>query len=228
MIIIGLTGSIAMGKSTAGSMLEYLGVPVHEADSEVHELLRYGSEAWYALAASFPYFKYPQIYGKRHFWNPLKDTQRFLKRKELGKIVFENAEERRKLENILHPFVKKAQNRFISQKRSMGCDIVALDIPLLFETGADNRVDYTLNITATGFIQKSRVMARPGMTEKKVNSILERQMPDGEKSARADFVIHSGLGRAIMMKELKTVLIEIREQHNTKEAVMAETARIIK
>lgn len=212
MIVIGLTGSIGMGKSTAGSMLEYLGVPVHDADKTVHELLHFGSEAWAALAAAFPYFSYPQIYGRKHFWNPFKETVRFLKRDALGKVVFENAEERQKLENVLHPYVRKAQTEFINQQRGFGREIVALDIPLLFETGADLRVDYTINISAPAFVQAKRVLARPGMTEKKLEGILKRQMPDGEKCARADFVVHSGLGRAQTMKELRQCLATIRAE----------------
>ena len=206
-----------MGKSTAGSMFEYLGVPVHDADAEVHKLLRFGSEAWFALAAVFPYFSYPQIYGRKNFWNPLKDTQRFLKRKALGRIVFEKDEEREKLEAVLHPFVRKAQDEFINTQRGLGRDMAVLDIPLLFETGADARVDYTINISAPDFIQAARVLSRPGMTQEKFGAILNRQMPDGEKSIRADFVVHSGLGRATMMKELKTVLVKIRELQDVKK-----------
>ncbi|MEZ5815319.1 MAG: dephospho-CoA kinase [Alphaproteobacteria bacterium] len=222
MIVIGITGSIGMGKSTAGSMLEYLGVPVHDSDAAVHELLRYGSEAWYAITAAFPYFSYPQIYGCKHFWNPLKDTQRYLKRDALGKLVFEKEKEREKLEAILHPLVRKSQNEFIKAQARLGRDIAALDIPLLFETGADTYIDYTLTITAPPFVQKSRVLARSGMTQKKLSGILKRQMPDGEKRARADFVVHSGLGRAVMMKELKAVLVKIREHQNPQDETLKE------
>ena len=217
MIILGITGSIGMGKTTAGSMLEYLGVPVHDADVSVHELLKFDSKAWPALAATFPYFSYPQIYGRRHAWNPFKETERFLKREALGKIVFEDEQEREKLESILHPFVRQDQDEFIKQQRSLGKKTVALDIPLLFETGADQRVDYTINISAPSFIQRARVMARPGMSDEKLDAILQRQMPDGEKSARADFVVHSGLGRAHMMKELKQLLYTITDEQTEDE-----------
>lgn len=201
-----------MGKSTAGSMLEYLGVPVHDADAKIHELLRYGSEAWRALAAAFPYFSYPQIYGRKHAWNPFKPTERYLKRGALGRIVFEDESERLKLEGIMHPFVRKAQDAFIQAQKGLGRDMVALDIPLLFETGADARVDYTVNITAPAFVQHARVLRRSGMDVKKLSAILRRQMPDGEKCARADFVVHSGLGRSVMMKELKAVIVKIRNE----------------
>jgi dephospho-CoA kinase len=222
MIVIGITGSIGMGKSTAGSMLEYLGVPVHDSDAAVHELLRYGSEAWYAITAAFPYFSYPQIYGRKYFWNPLKNTQRYLKRDELGKLVFEKENEREKLEAILHPLVRKAQSEFIKVQSRLGRDMVALDIPLLFETGAEAYIDYTLTITAPSFVQKTRVLARAGMTPKKLSGVLKHQMSDGEKRARADFVVHSGLGRAAMMKELKTVLVKIRNEQNPQEEVSQE------
>ena len=218
MIVIGITGSIGMGKSTAGSMFEYLGVPVHDSDAAVHDLLKFGSEAWFALAAAFPFYSYPQIYGRKHYFNPFKKTVRFLRRDQLGKIVFNNDKEREKLEGILHPLVQKSQKQFINAQQNMGRDIVALDIPLLFETGADARVDYTVNVTAPNFIQRARVLARPNMTEKKFEGILKRQMPDGEKSARADFVVHSGLGRAHMMKDIKKILSIINENNNKQMA----------
>lgn len=218
MIVLGVTGSIGMGKSTAGSMLEYLGVPVHDSDAAVHEFLRYGSEAWYAIAAAFPYFSYPQIYGRKYYWNPFKETQRFLKRTALGKIVFENADEREKLEAILHPMVRKSQIEFIRRQRGLGRSIVALDIPLLFEIHADTNVDYTITVSAPEFMQRARVLARPGMTAQKLAGILDRQMPDGEKRSRADFVVHSGLGRAVMMRELKAVLATIKTESAQDEA----------
>ncbi len=210
MIILGITGSIGMGKSTIGSMLEYLGVPVHESDHTVREMLQYESPAWYALAAEFPYFSYPQIYGKHHFFNPFKESKRYLKREALAQIVFNDDKERKKLESVLHPFVRQAQSEFIKKHRTLGKQIVALDIPLLFETGADLRVDYSLVVTAPPFIQASRVLSRPKMTAEKFEGILQSQMPDGEKVARADFVIHSGLGRAYTMKELKKMLHALR------------------
>ena len=210
MIVLGITGSIGMGKSTIGAMLAHLGVPVHESDHVVRDMLQYGSPAWFAIAAQFPYFAYPQIYGKTHFLNPFKESKRYLKRDVLGALVFKNENERKKLESVLHPYVRKAQNEFIKKHRAMGKDIVALDIPLLFETGADKRVDYTMVVTAPAFLQARRVLARPKMTPEKLEGILQSQMPDGEKVARADFVIHSGLGRAYTMKELKKVLVALR------------------
>ncbi len=203
MIVIGLTGSIGMGKTTAAEMLTRLGVPVHDSDFEVHGLLMRGSAAWKDLRKAFPFFLYPQIYKFRGGIN----------RKNLGRLVFANKKDREKLESILHPQVRIAQDRFISDHRRMGNDIVALDIPLLFETGAEKRVDTVINISAPAYIQEKRVLSRPGMTQDKFRAILQTQMSDGEKCARADFVVHSGLGRAQMMKELKAVLVKIKKQH---------------
>lgn len=210
-----------MGKSTAGAMLEYLGVPVHDSDKTVHNLLHYGTPAWYEIGKAFPYFAYPQIYGRKHYWHPLKETKRFLKRDALGKLVFDNEKERKKLEEILHPLVRQSQNEFIKKHRSIGQDIVALDIPLLFETGAESRVDYTITVSAPNFIQASRVLSRPNMTTQKYQGILKSQMTDGEKRARSDFVVHSGLGRAQTMKELKAVLAKLRRKDEKQETAVA-------
>ena len=191
-----------MGKSTAGEMLTRLGVPVHDSDAAVHDLLQRNSAAWRALRKAFPFFLYPQIYKFRGGIN----------RKALGKVVFKSTQEREKLEAILHPLVRNSQERFISDNRRLGRDIVALDIPLLFETGADKRVDCVINVSAPAHIQERRVLSRPNMTKEKFQSILKTQMSDGEKCARADFVVHSGLGRAQMMKELKAVLVKIKKE----------------
>ena len=206
MIIIGLTGSIGMGKSTVAAMMQTLGVPVHDADETVHELLEPGGKGIQPVCAAFPYFEYPQIYGKKSGFAP-----RPLLRKELGAIVFADDEKRETLENILHPLVQESQTEFMRKHKALGVEIVALDIPLLFETGADQRVDYTINVSAPYEIQRARVLDRPGMTEEKFHAILERQMPDGEKCTRADYVLHTGLGRAHTMKELKTALRNIKE-----------------
>lgn len=215
MIVLGLTGSLGMGKSTASAMLERLGIPVHDADAEVHNLLCYDSPAWPALAAAFPYFQYPQIYGKkwswRRWWDGFSPWWRHINRQALGKIVFAKEEEREKLETILHPLVQQAQVKFIDTQRSMGRKMVALDIPLLFETGAEARVDYTITVSAPLHIQQARALERPGMDIEKFKAVLARQMPDGEKCARSDFVVHSGLGHAQMMKELKMVVAKIRK-----------------
>lgn len=210
MIIIGLTGSIGMGKSTVAAMMQTLGIAVHDADAEVHALLGPKGKAVPAVASAFPYYEFPQIYGRKD-----KDGRRSIKRSDLGKIVFSDDEKREKLESILHPFVHEAQREFIRVQKTLGRDMAALDIPLLFETGGENRVDFTINVSAPYEVQRARVLQRPGMDEDKFHAILERQMPDGEKCMRADFVIHTGLGRAHTMKELKAAIQSIRQQVRT-------------
>ena len=206
MIVIGLTGSIGMGKSTVGAMLEELGIPVHESDLAVHELLQPGAEGYLAVAAAFPYFDYAEIYGPRD-----KQGQRAIDRGALGRIVFADDEARKRLESILHPLVRAAQDKFIRDQKRAGRDIVALDIPLLFETGAEDRVDVILVTDAPYHVQKARVLERAGMTAEKFEAILSKQMPNAEKCARADYVVHTGLGLAQTMKELKLIISALRE-----------------
>ncbi len=192
-----------MGKSTVGAMLEVLGVPVHESDAAVHQLLELGSPARPAIAAAFPYYEFPQIYDRK---------TKAIKRKALGAIIFNNAEKREILEGILHPFVRQKQDDFIRGQTSKGHEIACLDIPLLFETDAQSRVDYTLVTSAPYHVQQQRALSRPNMSEEKFQSILDRQMPDKEKCVRADYVIKTGLGRAHSMKSLKLTLFDIQKK----------------
>ncbi len=204
MIIIGLTGSIAMGKSTVGAMLHNMGVPVHESDHAVHDLLSDPrSPARPAIAAAFPLYEYPQIFDRK---------TKEINRTELGALVFNNQEHRETLEGILHPLVQIRQTDFIRAQMLKGRKMVCLDIPLLFETGAQNRVDYTFVASAPYDVQKSRALSRPNMSEEKFHAILDRQMPDGEKCVLADYVIKTGLSRAHTMKELKLALLDIRKK----------------
>lgn len=215
MTVIGLTGSIGMGKSSLGAMMEYLGVSVHDADACVHGLLQFNSPAWPTFTAAFPYFRYPQIYKKRFSFSRWRHGgsafKREIDRAALGRLIFKDEDLRIKLESVLHPFVRQAQRDFIRVERSLGRTMVALDVPLLFETGGDVCVDYTVSVSAPDFIQHQRVLSRNGMDEAKFSAIVARQMPDGEKRARADFVVHSGLGRAHMMRELRNVLTKIKQ-----------------
>jgi len=217
MIILGLTGSIGMGKSTAGAMLRHLGIPLHEADEEVHTLLGPDGKAVPAVCTEFPLYEFPMIYGKKD-----KTGRRPLKRKELGALIFSDDEKREALEAILHPFIREAQNIFIRTQSVSGQKIIALDIPLLFETGGENLVDYIITMSAPAFIQKERVLSRTGMNNEKFKKILDRQMSDGEKCLRSNFIIHTGLGRAHMMKELKSVLQQIIEKHKIKKIAAYE------
>jgi dephospho-CoA kinase len=139
--------------------------------------------------------------------------KRDIKRAKLRDLVFSDPAARQKLEGIIHPFVRQAQRRFIFQQRKMGRDFCALDIPLLFETGADQFVNYTVLVTAPFYIQAQRVLSRPGMTEKLFYQILEAQMPDLQKRRLADFIIQTGLGKAYSLRALQNILTEL----NTKQ-----------
>lgn len=205
MIIIGLTGSIGMGKSTCGQMFVRMGVPLHDADQTVHEILSEEGKGLKAIRSAFPYFEFPQIYGKKN-----KDGLRHVKRKELGTLVFSDDELRRRLEDILHPLVYEDQQVFIRKNRAR--DMVVLDIPLLFETGADARVDVTVVASAPESIQSERVLSRQNMTEEKFKTILNRQMPDSEKRARADHIIPTGLGHAQAMRVVKKIVNDVRKK----------------
>jgi dephospho-CoA kinase len=209
MIVIGLTGSIGMGKSTAAGMLERIGIPVLDSDEVVHQSLKPGAKGTIKIGAAFPYSKYPEIYGPKN-----KSGKRGINRKALGKIVFADNAKRKKLESILHPLVQDAQREFIKRQEKLERQMVALDIPLLFETSAQKRVDYTIVVTAPAAIQKKRVLARPNMDEKKFRAILKNQMPDREKRKRADYVVRTGSGKAQTMKELKKVVADIWSTHS--------------
>ncbi len=190
-----------MGKSTVGAMMRGMGVPVHESDEAVHTLLKRDSPARPALAAAFPYYEYSELYQKKTY---------DFDRKALARLVFHDDEQRALLESILHPFVQAEQQDFIGEHARKGYDMACLDIPLLFETGAEQRVDYTITVSAPAFLQKQRAMARPNMSEEKFARIAARQMSDAEKCRRADYVIKTGIGRAHSMKALKGVLADIK------------------
>lgn len=206
MIVIGLTGSVGMGKTTTAAMLQRLGVPVFDSDAEVHKMTSTGGRAAAALAKAFPPYQYPSLYGR------MTKQGRSIKRAELVKIVLADAQKLQRVESITHPLVREAQNDFIRKHRTLGVEIIALDVPLLFETGADLLCDVTMVASAPYAVQQARVLARPRMDEKKFQTILQRQMPDGEKRARADYVIQTGLGRAQAMKDVKAALASIRKK----------------
>lgn len=196
MIVLGLTGSIGMGKSTAATMLEKLGCAVHDSDKAVHEALNPTGEAFEEVAVTFP-----------ECWDKKKHL---IKRDALADIIFNDEEKRKELEKILHPIVRLSQKDFIQKQTRLGKKIVVLDIPLLFETGAETHVDYTLVVSAPDHIQRRRVLARPDMSEEKFQAILASQMSDKEKQARADFVIPTGLGLSYTYNALQKVLESIK------------------
>ncbi len=190
MIVIGLTGSIGMGKSTVASQLAALGVKGICADSIVHRLLASGGAGVGPVGAAFD--------------GVIKNGA--VDRKALGAAVFGNDEKRKKLEAILHPMVVAEEDMFIRNMRRLGAEYVVMDIPLLFETGAEERCDIVAVASAPAFIQRQRVLARPGMSEEKFRHILAAQMPDSEKRARADFIIPTGLGKAYSFACVKEMM----------------------
>lgn len=196
MIVLGLTGSIGMGKSTASQMLRRIGCPVHDSDEAVHKALAPYGSAFEIVAAAFP-----EAWDKK---------RRQIDRIKLGAVVFNNEEKRKQLESILHPAARQSQLKFIQEMRRKGRKIVALDIPLLFEIGAQDRVDYTICVTAPEDIQRRRVMMRPSMTEEKFARIKALQMPDEQKQALADYVVQTGLGYALTYRSLKAIVDEVK------------------
>jgi dephospho-CoA kinase len=188
MIVLGLTGSIGTGKSTTAAMFRTFGVPVHDADATVHDLYR--REAVAPVGARFP--------------EALKDG--VIDRKALSAILAEAPDRFAELEAIIHPLVRAREAAFLEAERQNGSALVVLDIPLLYETGGEKRVDKVVVVTCDAETQRSRVLARPGMTEEKLALILSRQMPDAQKRARADFVIHTEKGLEAARKQVEEVI----------------------
>ncbi len=194
-LIIGLTGSIGMGKSTAAKVLSGFGLPVHNADAAVHALLSPGSAAVKPVARLFP--------------NALKRGG--IDRALLGKEVFGAPKKLKELEGILHPLVGKKEREFLRRAQKDRAPAVVLDIPLLFETGAEARCDVTLCVTASKIVQKERVLKRHGMDAARFRAILKQQMPDKEKRSRADFVINTSKGMADTKRQLAAFWIVLQE-----------------
>ncbi len=189
MRILGLTGSIGMGKSTAAAMLRRMHIPVHCADEVVHHLLGPSGAAVSRVANL-----YPAAHDKQ---------TNSIDRSVLGKAVFHDAALMAKLEAILHPLVREQEKKFLQRARASRKRLVVLDIPLLYETSGEKRVHQVMVVTAPHFIQRMRVLSRAGMTHEKFTAILARQYPDALKRKRADAVIHTGLGRAFTFDKLR-------------------------
>ncbi len=194
MVILGLTGSIGMGKSRAGRVFRQLGVPVFDADRMVHGLTEKGGEAVGAVAQLFP--------------GVVRDGA--VDRAALGAQVFGNPNELRKLEGILHPRVRIARASFLRLAQSRREAMVLLDIPLLFETGAEDLCDAVIVVSAPGTVQASRVLSRPGMTPEKFRAILSAQVSDDEKRQRADFVVQTGHDKGATLRRLTAVVTLLR------------------
>ncbi|MER8700543.1 dephospho-CoA kinase [Mesorhizobium sp. M1273] len=191
MIVLGLTGSIGMGKSTAAKMFAEAGVPVHDSDEAVHRL--YAGKAAPLVEEAFP------------------GTTRSgaVDRAALAERVLGDAAALKRLEAIIHPLVRADADAFLAEHRAAGAPLAVLDIPLLFETGGRNRVDKVVVVTAPPEVQRARVLARPGMNEEKLASILARQVPDTEKRRRADFVIDTGQGFDATRAAVKAIIAEL-------------------
>ncbi|MBI1214740.1 MAG: dephospho-CoA kinase [Alphaproteobacteria bacterium] len=194
MKVIGLTGSIGMGKSTAAKMLAEMGVPVHDADATVHELLAPGGAAVAPVAKLCPGALATSDKGEA-----------YIDRKVLGPLFFENPGLKQQGEDILFPLVRQSSDDFVAEKKAAGCKLVALDIPLLFEVGRDKDVDVTICVTAPKEVQKARVMAR-GTSEERFEQVLAAQMPDAEKRKRATFVVETDKGLEDTRRQLKAIV----------------------
>jgi dephospho-CoA kinase len=196
MMIVGLTGSIGMGKSTAAKMLREMGVPVYDADAAVHALQAPGGAALPPIEAAFP--------------GVVKNG--VLDRQALGARVFGNKQALRKLEAIVHPLVGQRQRAFLKRAALRREPLVVLDIPLLFEGLGERRVDATLVVSAPAFLQRRRVMARPGMTAEKFYGILRQQVADPQKRRKATIVIPTGMGLAPTREALAKAIAELKKR----------------
>lgn len=186
--LLGLTGSIGMGKSTTSAMFRAAGVPVHDADQAVHDL--------YAGAAA------PQIEAAF----PGTTTNGVVDRARLSAAVLGRSEALTKLEAIIHPLVRAKEQAFLVEARRSGATVAVLDIPLLLETGAEGRYDAVVVVTAPAEVQRKRVLGRPGMTEEKFAAILARQMPDAEKRRRAHFLVDTSHGLMAAERQVRSIL----------------------
>jgi dephospho-CoA kinase len=190
MLIIGLTGSIGMGKSATAQMFAKRGVPVCDSDALVHGLYEQGGAAVEPVTALFPE---ANVDGR-------------IDRQVLSRLVLGKPEELRRLERIVHPLVGLAQARFLQDCAARGERMVVLDIPLLLESAGPRRVDVIVVVSAPADVQRARVLARPGMTPEKFEAILAKQVPDDVKRAKADFVIDTSKGFEYAEKQVEDVI----------------------
>lgn len=190
MLVVGLTGSIGMGKSTAATMLRRMNLPLHDADAAVHRLLGPKGAAVPAVEAAFPGVVVEGV----------------VDRAKLGARVFKDPAALRRLEAILHPLVRSEALSFIRCQARRRRPIAVLEIPLLFETGGDRLCDVVIVVSAPVYLQRCRVMRRPGMTEARFRAILGEQLPDAVKRRRADFVVTTGLSKGETMRQLRAII----------------------
>ncbi|HWU26349.1 MAG TPA: dephospho-CoA kinase [Rhizomicrobium sp.] len=195
-LIVGLTGSIGMGKTETAKMFASLGIPIFDADAAVHRLYETGGEAVPQIAKLWP--------------DCVRDGR--VDRSVLAAQVTAGVISLKTLEAIVGPFVARQQQAFIDNACARGAEMVVLDIPLLFEAGGHRRVDAVVVVSAPAPVQRERVLARPGMTPEKLDQILERQMPDAEKRAKAHFVVETGKGLEQALEQVKAIVAELQER----------------
>jgi dephospho-CoA kinase len=191
MFVLGLTGSIGMGKSTTAKLFAEVGVPVYDADAIVHQL--YDGEAVAAIEAAFP--------------GTTADGK--IDRTKLSARVVHDPAAIQRLEAIVHPMLGTSRQKFFADAEASGTPVVVVDVPLLFETGGEKRVDAVVVVTTSPDLQRQRVLARGMMDDEKFNSILSRQMPDEEKRKRADFVVDTSHGLQPVRAQIKDILAEV-------------------
>ena len=198
MIVIGLTGGIAMGKSEVARIMETQGVPVFDSDSEVHKF--YASEEGLRLVGGLV---------------PESVVDGKINRERLSKRVLEDPHLLKQLERDVHAEIRRRRDSFIAAERARGCAMATVDVPLLFETGADRDVDTTIVVSAREDLQHQRAMRRPGMTAEKLSMIIKRQMPDAEKRRRADHVIETNGSLEELKERVLETLHAIKRKHGT-------------
>ncbi len=193
MMTIGLTGGIGMGKSTAAKILNRLGFPIYNADDAVHSLMGQGGDAVKPIARLFP--------------DAVKNG--VVDRKILGSLVFGKPEPLKKLEAILHPRIRKIEKSAIAEAKKTGHKAIILEIPLLFETGGQERCDFVITVTAPRTVQQARVMRRKGMTLAKFKSILKHQITDRDRKQHADYIVRTDKGLADTKRQLCHILEQL-------------------
>ena len=191
MVIVGLTGSIGMGKSTTAKLFAEAGIPVYDADATVHKI--YEGEAAAAIEAAFPG---TTAGGK-------------VDRGRLSAKVVHNADAMRRLEEIVHPMLRAHHRKFLDDAERSGAPVAVVDVPLLFETGGEKRVDAVVVVTTSPEIQRQRILSRDDMTDEKLKAILARQMPDEEKRRRADFVVDTSHGLDPVRAQIRDILKQV-------------------
>jgi dephospho-CoA kinase len=196
MFVLGLTGSIGMGKSATAAMFRAEGIAVHDADAEVHAL--YQGKAAPAIEAAFP--------------GTTRDGA--VDRARLTAVVLDDPAALARLEAIMHPLVAASREAFLAEAARNGAGLAVLDVPLLFETGGDRNVDAVVLVTAPESVQKERVSKRPGMTAERLAAILARQMPDAKKRARTHFIVDTGRGFAAAREQVRGILRALAAARN--------------